>query len=177
GPPIRNNANPARSSAEQRRQLDLIRSLNERRLARDPHQPEVEGRIESFELAYRMPSEVPDKIDTKGESPETLALYGIGREGDLFARQCLLARRLVESGVRFVEIASPEGWDHHALLTLNLPKACAAVDQAVGGLLTDLKQRGLLQETLVVWGGEFGRTPYAPGLDGRDHNHKGFSLW
>ncbi len=177
GPPMRNIANPDRSPAEQRRQLDLLRGLNERRLAREPHQPEVEGMIESFELAFRMQSEVPGVLDLEEESPETTALYGIGKGEDLFARQCLLARRLVEAGVRFVEIASPEGWDHHALITANLQKACASVDTAVGGLLTDLKRRGLLEDTLVIWGGEFGRTPYAPGLDGRDHNHKGFSLW
>lgn len=177
GPPMRNIANPERTSAEQRRQLDLLRGLNERRLAREPHQPEVEGMIESFELAFRMQSEVPGVLDVAEESPETLDLYGIGKGEDLFARQCLLARRLVESGVRFVEIASPGDWDHHALITRTLPERCASVDQAVGGLLTDLKRRDLLQDTLVVWGGEFGRTPYAPGLDGRDHNHKGFSLW
>lgn len=177
GPPMRNIANPDRTLTEQRRQLDLIRGLNQERLARDPNQPEVEGMIESFELAYRMQSEVPGVLDLAEESAETLELYGIGKGKDLFAKQCLLARRLVESGVRFVEIASPEGWDHHALITTNLKAACESVDRAVGGLLTDLKRRGLLQDTLIVWGGEFGRTPYAPGLDGRDHNHKGFSLW
>jgi len=177
GPPMKHIARPDRSPAEQRRQLDLLRGLNEHRLAREPHQPEVEGMIASFELAFRMQSEVPGVLDFQAESAETQALYGIGNGEDLFARQCLLARRLVEAGVRFVEIASPEGWDHHSLLSMQLPKACRAVDQAVGGLLTDLKRRGLLQDTLVIWGGEFGRTPYAPGLDGRDHNHKGFSLW
>ncbi len=177
GPPMKNIVHPDRSNEEQRRQLDLLRGINEHRLAREPHQPEVEGMIESFELAFRMQSEVPGVLDLKEESAETMALYGIGKGEDLFGRQCLLARRLVEAGVRFVEIASPEGWDHHALISQQLPKACAAVDRAVGGLLTDLKRRGLLEDTLVIWGGEFGRTPYAPGLDGRDHNHKGFSIW
>jgi len=177
GPPMRNIVNPDRTLTEQRRQLDLIRGLNQERLIREPNQPEVEGMIESFELAYRMQSEVPGVLDLAEESAETLELYGIGKGKDLFAKQCLLARRLVESGVRFVEIASPESWDHHALITTNLKAACESVDRAVGGLLTDLKRRGLLQDTLIVWGGEFGRTPYAPGLDGRDHNHKGFSLW
>jgi hypothetical protein len=177
GPPMRDIARPDRSPAAQRRQLDLLRGLNEHRLAREPHQPEVEGMIESFELAFRMQSEVPGVLDLGAEPEETRALYGIGAGDDLFARQCLLARRLVEAGVRFVEITSPEGWDHHALLSRQLPKACAVVDRAVGGLLTDLKRRGLFRDTLVIWGGEFGRTPYAPGLDGRDHNHKGFSLW
>ena len=177
GPPMKDIANAHLSTGEQRRQLDLIRSLNEGRLQREPGQPEVEGMIESFELAFRMQSEVPGVLDLAGESAETLALYGIGKGNDSFARQCLLSRRLVEAGVRFVEIASPEHWDHHALLTSNLQKACASVDGPVGALLTDLKRRGLLEETLVIWGGEFGRTPYAPGLDGRDHNHRGFSLW
>jgi hypothetical protein len=177
GPPMKNIANAHLSTAEQRRQLDLIRSLNEGRLSREPGQPEVEGMIESFELGFRMQSEVPGVLDLGAESAETLELYGIGKGADSFARQCLLSRRLIESGVRFVEIASPEHWDHHALLSTNLQKSCESVDRAVGALLTDLKRRGLLEETLVIWGGEFGRTPYAPGLDGRDHNHKGFSLW
>lgn len=175
---IRNLGNTSRSSAQQRRQLDLIREMNEARLAREPHQPEVEGMIESFELAFRMQTEVPDALDIETEPQETLDLYGVGQgKDDRFARQCILARRLVESGVRFVEVASPLDWDHHTLISQNLPKSCAAVDQATGALLTDLKRRGMLEDTLVIWGGEFGRTPYAPGLDGRDHNHKGFSLW
>ncbi|MCB1229482.1 MAG: DUF1501 domain-containing protein [Verrucomicrobiae bacterium] len=177
GPPMKNIANEHLNLAEQRRQLDLIRGLNQSRLRRDPHQPEVEGMIESFELAFRMQSEVPGVLELGDESKETLELYGIGNGNDIFARQCLLSRRLVEAGVRFIEIASPEGWDHHALLSQNIKKACESVDQPVGALLTDLKRRGLLKDTLVIWGGEFGRTPYAPGLDGRDHNHKGFSLW
>lgn len=177
GPPMKNIENAHLSKSEQRRQLDLIRGLNQGRLRRDPHQPEVEGMIESFELAFRMQSEVPGVLDLGDESKETLQLYGIGAENDAFARQCLLSRRLVEAGVRFIEIASPEGWDHHALLKSNLAKACHSVDRPVGALLSDLKRRGLLKDTLVIWGGEFGRTPYAPGLDGRDHNHKGFSIW
>lgn len=177
GPPMKNIANDHLSNAEQRRQLDLIRGLNEGRLRREPGQPEVEGMIESFELGFRMQSEVPGVLDLGAESAETLELYGIGKGADSFARQCLLSRRLIEAGVRFVEIASPEHWDHHALLSTNLQKSCESVDRPVGALLTDLKRRGLLEETLVIWGGEFGRTPYAAGLDGRDHNHKGFSLW
>ena len=177
GPPMKNIANAHLSATEQRRQLDLIRGLNEHRLQRDPQQPEVEGMIESFELAFRMQSEVPGVLDMGKESAETMELYGIGKGNDSFARQCLLSRRLVEAGVRFIEIASTETWDHHALLSTNLKKACESVDKPVGALLTDLKRSGLLEDTLVIWGGEFGRTPYAPGLDGRDHNHKGFSLW
>jgi len=174
---MKNIGNTHLSPREQRRQLDFIRRLNEGRLRREEGQPEIEGMIESFELAFRMQSEVPEVLNLDGESPETLELYGIGKGADSFARQCLLSRRLIEAGVRFVEIASPGHWDHHALITSNLQKSCESVDRSVGALLTDLKRRGLLEETLVIWGGEFGRTPYAPGLDGRDHNHKGFSLW
>lgn len=172
-----NLENLARSSSQQRRQLDLLQGLNEVRLARDAHQPEVEGMMESFELAFRMQSEVPGVLDIQRESAQTLERYGIGKGEDAFARQCLLARRMAEAGVRFIEITSSETWDHHVAITQNLPIACAAVDQAVGALLGDLKQRGMLEDTLVIWAGEFGRTPYAPGMDGRDHNHKGFSLW
>ena len=177
GPPMKNISNAHLTDSEQRRQLDLIQGLNRRRLARDPHQPEVEGMIESFELAFRMQAEVPGVLDLAEESQEALELYGVGQGNDLFARQCLLSRRLAEAGVRFIEISSPEGWDHHALLSTNLKKACESVDRPIAGLLTDLKRRGMLKDTLVIWAGEFGRTPYAPGLDGRDHNHKGFSLW
>jgi hypothetical protein len=161
----------------QRAQIDLIRSLNEHKLASDPHQPEIEGAIQSFELAFRMQSEVPGVLDLRGESPAMLKRYGIGQGKDQFARQCLLARRLAEAGVRFIEIASPVNWDHHNLLKENLAKACAATDQPIAALLGDLKERGLLQDTLVIWAGEFGRTPYAQGMNGRDHNHKGYSIW
>jgi uncharacterized protein (DUF1501 family) len=108
-----------------------------------------------------------------------LDLYGAGSglPTERFARQCLLARRLVEAGVRFVEITAPVGWDHHFLLNEELAKSCAATDQPLAALLTDLKQRGLLHDTLVVWAGEFGRTPYSQGANGRDHNNKGYCLW
>ncbi len=124
GPPMRNIANAELTPEAQRRQLDLIQGLNQNRLARKPHQPEVEGMIASFELAFRMQSEVPGVLDLGAEDAATQALYGIGSGNDLFNRQCLLARRLVEAGVRFVEIASPEGWDHHALLSTSIQKAC-----------------------------------------------------
>jgi hypothetical protein len=133
--------------------------------------------IESFELAFRMQSEVPHALDLSGESEATRQLYGIGQEKDAFARQCLLARRMAEAGVRFIEISSPVGWDHHSLITENLARNCAETDRPVAALLTDLKRRGMLDETLVVWAGEFGRTPYMQGIDGRDHNHRGFSIW
>ena len=176
GPPMKNiEAGVPRDL--QRAQIDLIRGLNERKLERDVFQPEIEGAIESFELAFRMQSEVPGVLDLSGEPEHILKLYGIGQGKDQFARQCLLARRIAEAGVRFIEIASPGHWDHHNRLRELLATNCAATDQPIAALLTDLKARGMLKDTLVVWAGEFGRTPYAQSGDGRDHNHKGYSIW
>ncbi len=177
GPPMRNIENANVSRAVQRAQLDLIRGLNERKLERDVMHPQIEGAIESFELAFRMQSEVPDVLDLRSEPESVLKLYGIGQGKDQFARQCLLARRMAEAGVRFIEIASSVAWDHHNLLKDSLASNCAATDQPIAALLTDLKARGMLKDTLVVWAGEFGRTPYAQNLDGRDHNHRGYSIW
>ncbi len=177
GPPMKNIANDTLPRPLQRAQLDLIRGLNEHKLVREVHQPEVEGAIESFELAFRMQDEVPGVLDMRAEPESIRKLYGIGKQGDQFARQCLLARRLAEAGVRFIEITSSVHWDHHNLLKDSLAKSCAATDQPIAALLTDLKQRDLLKDTLVIWAGEFGRTPYAQGADGRDHNNKGYSLW
>lgn len=176
-PPMKNIANDDLPRPLQRAQLDLIRGLNEHKLVREVHQPEVEGAIESFELAFRMQDEVPGVLDVRAEPESIRKLYGIGKQGDQFARQCLLARRLAEAGVRFIEITSSVHWDHHNLLKDSLAKSCAATDQPIAALLTDLKQRDLLKDTLVIWAGEFGRTPYAQGADGRDHNNKGYSLW
>lgn len=176
GPPMK-NITPAVSREMQRAQLDLIRGLNERKMERDGVHPQIEGAIESFELAFRMQSEVPEVLDLRGEPESVLKLYGIGQGKDQFARQCLLARRMAEAGVRFIEIASPVQWDHHNRLREQLATCCAATDQPIAALLTDLKARGLLKDTLVVWAGEFGRTPYAQSGDGRDHNHKGYSIW
>jgi len=177
GPPMKNIANGNLPRPLQRAQLDLIRGLNERKLAREVHQPEIEGAIESFELAFRMQDEVPGVLDLRSEPEHIRKLYGIGGGKDQFAKQCLLARRLAEAGVRFIEITSSVHWDHHNLLKDSLAKSCAATDQPIAALLTDLKQRDLLKDTLVIWAGEFGRTPYAQGFDGRDHNNKGYSLW
>jgi hypothetical protein len=177
GPPMKNIGNKNLPRDLQRAQIDLIRGLNERKMERDGHHPEIEGAIESFELAFRMQSEVPDVLDLRGEPEHVLKLYGIGQGKDQFARQCLLARRLAEAGVRFIEIASPVQWDHHNRLREQLATCCGATDQPIAALLTDLKARGLLKDTLVVWAGEFGRTPYAQSGDGRDHNHKGYSIW
>jgi len=177
GPPMKNIENPNVSREMQRAQLDLIRGLNQRKLEHDVFHPQIEGAIESFELAFRMQSEVPDVIDLRNEPEHILKLYGIGQGKDQFARQCLLARRLAEAGVRFIEIASAVHWDHHNMLKDNLAKSCAGTDQPIAALLTDLKARDMLKDTLVVWAGEFGRTPYAQNADGRDHNHKGYSIW
>ena len=179
GPPLKNMANPRLTPAEQRRQLDLIRDLNARKLERDVFHPEIEGAIESFELAFRMQAEVPDLLDLSGEPEWVFKQYGVGAglPTDRFGRQCLLARRLAEAGVRFIELTSPVGWDHHFLLQKNLAESCLATDQPIAALLSDLSQRGMLDDTLVVWAGEFGRTPYAQSGTGRDHNNKAFTIW
>ncbi|MGE0376205.1 MAG: DUF1501 domain-containing protein [Planctomycetaceae bacterium] len=179
GPPLKNIENTRLTRDMQRRQLDLVRTLNSQKLERDVYHPEVEGAIESFELAFRMQSEVPSLLDLDSETESTLALYGIGSglPTDLFGRQCLMARRLAEAGVRFIEITAPVGWDHHFMLQEELAECCAATDQPAAALLQDLAQRGLLEDTLVIWAGEFGRTPYAQSGTGRDHNNQGYTLW
>ncbi len=179
GPPLKNMKNPRLSLGEQRRQLDLIRDLNTRKLQGDEFNPEIEGAIESFELAFRMQDEVPALLDLSDEPESMLRLYGVGSglETDRFGRQCLLARRMAEAGVRFIELTSPVGWDHHFMLKDKLAESCRATDQPVAALLSDLKQRGMLDDTLVVWAGEFGRTPDAQSGTGRDHNNKGYTIW
>jgi uncharacterized protein (DUF1501 family) len=139
--------------------------------------PEIEGVIESYELAFRMQSQMPQVMDLSKESDATKKMYGLGDPAtDDFGRKCLLARRCAEAGVRFIEI-SHGNWDQHFNLSAALANNCRAVDQPIAGLLTDLKARGLLKDTLVIWGGEFGRTPHAQGGDGRDHNNKAFTMW
>lgn len=179
GPPLRNIANSRLSPPLQRQQLDLIRDFNASKLELDGYNPEIEGAIESFELAFRMQDEVPQLLDLANESKSTLAAYGVGPglPTDVFGKQCLLARRLVEAGVRFIELTAPKSWDHHFLLQTALPEACQATDQPVAALLADLKERGLFDDTLVIWAGEFGRTPYAQSGTGRDHNNKGYTIW
>lgn len=179
GLPMKNLGLPGDSRPVQRAQLDLLKGLNQEKLERDRWNPEIEGAIESFELAFRMQDEVPEVLDIRSEPEAVRRLYGIGSKSthDRFARQCLLARRLAEAGVRFIEVTAPVNWDHHYLLRDSIAKTCAATDQPIAALLTDLKRRGLLEDTLVIWAGEFGRTPYAQSGDGRDHNHKGYSLW
>ena len=161
----------------QRRQLDLLQGMN-RDLASSPAAPtELDGVISSYELAFRMQGEVPELLDLSREPRATLDEYGVkpGPAGS-FARQCVMARRLSEAGVRFVEICHP-GWDQHNNLHQGLIRNCAATDQATAALLTDLDRRGLLDETLVLFGSEFGRLPTAQGPDGRDHNITGYPMW
>jgi hypothetical protein len=161
----------------QRAELDLLQALNHETLRREGSTPEVEGVIESFELAFRMQKEMPQVMDLSQESEATKALYGLDNPATAdFGRKCLLARRFAESGVRFVEISHGD-WDQHFNLTTALGANCRSVDQPIAGHLADLKQRGLLKDTLVIWGGEFGRTPHAQGGDGRDHNNKAFTMW
>ena len=182
---VSNIKNPKQTAAEQRTQLDFLQSLNRTAADATGENSAVEGLIESYELAFRMQAELPKVIDLSKETKEMLAKYGIGgnagggpRGGgtDTFGKQCLMARKLIEAGVRFVEITK-SGWDQHRNLKDDLANNCQSIDKPIAALLADLKQRGLLKDTLVIWGGEFGRTPYAQGTDGRDHNNKGFSMW
>ena len=169
--------NPRMSAVQQRTQLDLIQSLNREKLKRDQVQPGVEGVIESFELAFRMQDAMPELMDVSGESAATLSMYGAdGGPAAAFGRQCLLARRFAEAGVRFVELTYGN-WDQHTNLTRDHEARAQGCDKAIAGLLQDLKQRDMLKDTLVIWGGEFGRTPAAQNGDGRNHNNKGYTTW
>src|SRR6478736_1854312 len=171
---IRNSITPTKA---QRRQLDLVQELNHDLRQKGSLDHQVEGVIESYELAFKMQGEVPQVTDISKESQDTLDLYGIGKdETDDFGRQCLLARRFAEAGVRFIEVCYDD-WDHHGQLYAGLKKSTRAVDQPIAALLTDLKQRGMLDDTLVLWGGEFGRTAGSPKPDGRDHSTKGWTMW
>ena len=162
---------------QQRRELDLLNRINRLQLEEIGEDAELESRIEAFELAFRMQMEAPEVLDISGESSATRALYGVDQEPtDNFARQCLLARRLAEAGVRYVQ-CTRGGWDSHNRLREQHAKTAAMVDQPIAALLKDLKARGLLEETLVIWGGEFGRTPAAQGKDGRDHHPHAFTWW
>ena len=169
--------NPHLDKRQQRAQLDLIQSLNRQQLGREPFQPGVEGVIESYELAFRMQDAMPQLMDTSQETSATLALYGAdGGPTQNFGKQCLLARRFIEAGVRFVEITHGN-WDQHVNLTEDHAARAEACDKPIAGLLQDLKQRDMLKDTLIIWGGEFGRTPAAQGGDGRNHNNKGYTTW
>jgi len=179
GNPILNLNRPSDVTHEdQRQQLDLLAQLNDEHLKSRPGEPELLGRIQSFELAYRMQSEAISLIDFSSETQSTRQMYGLDQnETKSYGSKCLLARRLVESGVRFVQVYSDGEWDAHSDLTANHTGHCKATDVPIDGLLTDLKRRGLMDSTLVIWGGEFGRMPVSQGKDGRDHNPNGFMAW
>ena len=169
--------NPRLTRKSQRSQIDFIQQLNQSKLSKDGVDPNVEGVIESYELAFRMQDALPKLMDLGDESEKTLEMYGINENPtDGFGRQCLMARKFIEAGVRFVEL-NHANWDHHQRLRDQLPDKCNEIDKPIAGLLSDLKKRGLLDETLVIWGGEFGRTPDAQNGDGRDHNNKGYTTW
>ena len=182
GAPILDLAPPPTIGAtdQQRGRLDLLNGLNRHFGDRHPEDSELEARLNSYELAYRMQSAAPEAVDLTKESEATRKLYGMDNEvTSKFASNCLLARRLVERGVRFVELysGSGSGWDAHDNLDKNHGRRCQETDLPIAGLLTDLKSRGLLDSTLVVWGGEFGRTPFNEKGNGRDHNPWGFTMW
>ena len=179
---------PHYSRSKQRRQIDLLNEMNQELVDRNQVDPAVEGVINSFELGFRMQNSLPKLLDLSTESRKTFDLYDVYQRfikpktkatriyDDQFGRQCLVARRLVEAGVRFVELGHGS-WDTHILHTERMRLLCRQVDKPIAGLLADLKDRGLMDDTIVMWGGEFGRTPTAEGSDGRDHNATGFTMW
>lgn len=184
--PIADVANPRFSSTVQREQLDLLKTLNGWHQEKRAEDSRLSARIESFELAFRMQSQAPEAFDIRGETEATRKLYGLDDPvTETFGKQCLMARRLAERGVRMVQVyhtqtkarSSCQLWDQHGSLRAELANNCAATDQPIAGLLKDLKARGLLEDTLVVWGGEFGRSPTAEGTDGREHHPFGFTMW
>ncbi|MFT7486850.1 MAG: hypothetical protein ACI9F9_002706 [Candidatus Paceibacteria bacterium] len=169
--------NPRRTDKAQRRQLDLLDALNKAHAKKGDANGAIGSVNEAYELAFKMQAELPALLDTSSVPRKTLAMYGIGEETtDNFGRQCLTARNLAAEGVRFIEI-NQGGWDHHRNLKADLRTSCDAIDLPIAALLQDLDRSGLLEDTLVVWGGEFGRTPFAQGTDGRDHNNRGYTTW
>ena len=180
--PLRNLRSTQVSRERQRRELDALARLNRLHEGQRTEDDRLNARIGAFELAFRMQTEAPEAFDLNGETAATNRQYGLDRpETEQFGRQCLLARRLVERGVRFVQLYHTTGgfqpWDQHSGLKAGHEKNAFATDQPIAGLMLDLKARGLLDDTLVVWGGEFGRTPTAEGKDGRDHHPFGFTMW
>ncbi len=183
-PPLANIRRLEASDFEQRRKLDLLRRLDEGVALRSGQDDAIESAIANYETAYRMQSAVPELMNIKGESAATRRLYGLDAAYEptrIFATQCLLARRLIERGARFIELTCPnvgaDRWDQHGGLKKGHEDNARAVDQPIAALLKDLKSRGMLDDTLVLWGGEFGRTPFAQGSDGRDHDQFGFTMW
>ena len=169
--------NPLIDLRTQRAQLDFLQELNHAKRQRDRHQPQVEGIIQSYELAFRMQTSMPRLVDLSQETAATQALYGIGDgPSSAFGTQCLMARRMVEAGVRFIELTNGN-WDHHNDIQEGLATQSAQVDQPIAGLLADLKQRDLLKDTLIIWAGEFGRTPHGENGSGRGHNNKGYTTF
>ena len=188
GTRFRNGKNPVLHLAppaeivdlQQRYKLDFINQLNRRHQESRAEDSELEARIASYELAYRMQAEAPAAVDLSQETAATQELYGLNDKAtSAFGRNCLLARRLVERGVRFIQLYSGSGsqWDAHSKIEENHSRLCRSTDKPIAGLMADLKARGLLEQTLVIWGGEFGRTPMSEKGDGRDHNPYGFSIW
>lgn len=183
-----NSANPisdllppeSSDASTRRRRMDLLNKLNAAHLARRPMRDDLEARIDSYELAFGMQQHAPEAVDLNNEPDHIKNMYGLDdKQSGPMARNCILARRLVERGVRFVQVYHGTGskWDSHDNIEPNHARQCREMDQPVAALLTDLKQRGLLDETLVIWGGEFGRTPMSEKGDGRDHNPTGFTIW
>ncbi len=171
-------ANTSTSRAMQRIGLDLVQEMNRDHLALAEADQALEGRIASYELAFRMQAAAPEVQDIAGESAETLRLYGLDQDPTRdFGRQCLMARRFSERGVRFVQVSHSYKWDQHGNLKKDIARNALEIDRPIAGLLRDLKARGLLDDTLVLWGGEFGRTPTSQGDDGRDHNPHGYTMW
>jgi uncharacterized protein (DUF1501 family) len=180
GTPVAHLATPADvPPAARRNQLDLLNALNGSYRARHPGDAELDARLGQYELAAKMQTAVPDVLDLSKETEETKKLYGLDHPKSAeYGKRCLLARRLVERGVRFVSIfLNSQPWDTHSKNAEGLKNLCAMTDKSSGALVTDLKRRGLLDSTIVLWTGEFGRLPISQGPDGRDHNRHGFSLW
>ena len=179
GTPVINLTRPKDVARDdQRRQLDLLAQLNARHLDKHPGEAELQGRIDSFELAYRMQMEATDLVDFSSETADTRKMYGVDqKETRSFGSKCLMARRLVERGVRFVQVYSDGEWDAHSDVNGNHRGHCRATDKPIDALLTDLKRSGLINSTLVIWGGEFGRMPVSQGNGGRDHNPNGFGMF
>lgn len=176
---IPNISNRRISDADQRKQIDFIQQANRRLLGRDEGNAEIEGLIASYELAYKMQTSVPEVLDASNEPDSIRTMYGMDdSSSERFGSQCLMARRLAEAGVRFIQVTQ-NGWDHHSSLRENMKLRAESIDKPMAGLIADLKQRGMLDETLIVWGGEFGRGAHDDKGDGngRGHNNKGYSMW